>query len=137
MQLDKKVVDRLDNPPIIKNKKPIDLGDMPEDMDLELVKVAIFGIVESVLISYQDDDIHKNTVRHNIANEIWKMVVNEGFSERIMPHAHEMGTDELAILEADREVSQKIRDANSGGDFEIVEIKEENSGRSDSNDKSK
>ena len=78
------VIDRLSNPPVIKNKKPIDLGDMPEDMDLELVKVAIFGIVESVLISYQDKDIHKNTVRHNIANEIWKLVVNEGFSEDLL-----------------------------------------------------
>jgi hypothetical protein len=77
-------IDRLNNPPFIKNNKPIDLSDMPEDMDLELVKVAIFGIVESVLISYQDKDIHKNTVRHNIANEIWKLIVNEGFSKDIL-----------------------------------------------------
>ena len=48
MQLEKKVIDRLDNPPIIKNKKPIDLGDMPEDMDLALAKVTIFEIVEEV-----------------------------------------------------------------------------------------
>ena len=113
-----KVIDRLSNPPVIENKKPIDLGDMPEDMDLELVKVAIFGIVESVLISYQDNDIHKNTVRHNIANEIWKMVVNEGFSERLIPHAHEMGTDELALLENEK-------------------LKEEEVGRSSDNDKDK
>ena len=105
-----KVIDRLLNPPVIKNKKPIDLGDMPEDMDLELVKVAIFGIVESVLISYQDKDIHKNTVRHNIANEIWKLVINEGFSERLIPHAHEMGTDELALLE-----NEKLKEESNGG----------------------
>tara|TARA_R100000458_G_C8199631_1_gene190585 strand:- start:282 stop:665 length:384 start_codon:yes stop_codon:yes gene_type:complete len=93
------VIARLENPPVIKNKKPIDLGDMPEDMDLELVKVAIFEIVESVLESFEDDDIHKTSVRHNIANAVWKKIVNEGFSERLIPSAHEMGTDELAILE--------------------------------------
>jgi len=84
-----KVIDRLSNPPVIKNKKPIDLGDMPEDMDLELVKVAIFEIVESVLASFEDDDIHKTSVRHNIANSVWKKIVNEGFSESLIPHAHE------------------------------------------------
>ena len=111
-----KVIDRLSNPPIIKNKKPIDLGDMPEDMDLELVKVAIFEIVESVLASYEDDDIHKTSVRHNIANAVWKKIVNEGFSERLIPHAHEMGTDELAILEMQElDELEKLKEDNSGG----------------------
>ena len=86
-----KVIDRLSNPPVIKNKKPIDLGDMPEDMDLELVKVAIFEIVESVLASFEDDDIHKTSVRHNIANSVWKKIVNEGFTERLMPIAEDLG----------------------------------------------
>ena len=74
----KEVLNRLDNPPIIDGRdKPIDLGDMPEDMDTELIKVAINGIVEAVLISYQDDDIHKKSVRHNIANSIFKAIINE------------------------------------------------------------
>ena len=119
-----KVIDRLSNPPVIKNKKPIDLGDMPEDMDLELVKVAIFGIVESVLASYEDDDIHKTSVRHNIANAVWKKIVNEGFSERLIPNAHEMGTDELALLEM-----QELD--------ELEKLKEEKVGRSSDNDKDK
>ena len=76
----KEVLNRLDNPPIIDGRdKPIDLGDMPEDMNTELIKVAINGIVEAVLISYQDDDIHKKSVRHNIANSIFKAIINEGF----------------------------------------------------------
>ena len=35
---DESVLDRLNNPPVTDGrKKPIDLGDMPEDMDLELL----------------------------------------------------------------------------------------------------
>ena len=94
MQLDKKVIDRLDNPPIIENKKPIDLGDMPEDMDTELIKVAIDGIVEAVLISYQDDDIHKKSVRHNIANSIFKAIINEGFSYSIVNKEENSGRND-------------------------------------------
>jgi hypothetical protein len=112
-----KVIDRLSNPPVIENKKPIDLGDMPEDMDLELVKVAIFGIVESVLISYQDNDIHKNTVRHNIANEIWKMVVNEGFSKDLL--------------------KSEPTTADKHNDKWLKELKEEKVGRSSDNNKDK
>ena len=80
----KEVMDRLNNPPEVDGrKKPIDLGDMPNDMDEELVKVAIHGIVESVLTSYQDRDIHKKSVRHNIANEVFKLIVNEQFGLKL------------------------------------------------------
>ena len=80
----KEVLNRLDNPPIIDERdKPIDLGDMPDDMDTELVKIAIYGIVEAVLISYQDDDIHKKSIRHNIANAIFKEIVNEQFGLKL------------------------------------------------------
>ena len=46
----KETLKRLTNPPIKDGrKKPIDLGDMPEDMDLELAKVAMYSIIEEVL----------------------------------------------------------------------------------------
>mgnify|MGYP003309930348 CR=1 FL=1 len=80
----KEVMDRLNNPPVIDGRdKPIDLNDMPNDMDEELVKVAIHGIVESVLTSYQDKDIHKKSVRHNIANEVFKLIINEQFGLKL------------------------------------------------------
>ena len=80
----KDVIDRLNDPPIVDGRnKPIDLGDMPEDMDTELVKVAIHGIVEAVLISFQDDDIHKKSVRHNIANAVYKEIINEEFGLKL------------------------------------------------------
>ena len=78
------VLDRLNNPPVIENKKPIDLGDMPEDMDLALTKAAIFEIVELVLQKYEDDDIHKKSVRHNVANSIFNAIINEGFVYKII-----------------------------------------------------
>ena len=80
----KEVLNRLENPTVIDGRdKPIDLGDMPDDMDTELVKVAIHGIVKAVLISYQDKDIHKTSVRHNIANAIFKEIVNEQFGLKL------------------------------------------------------
>ena len=74
-----KVIDRLDNPPVIQNTKQIDLGDMPEDMDVELAKVAIFEIVEETLSKFHDSNLESKAARHNIANEIFKHIVNEGF----------------------------------------------------------
>ena len=80
----KEVLNRLENPPIIDGRdKPIDLRDMPDDMDTELVKVAIHGIVEAVLISYQDKDLQKKSVRHNIANAVFKEIINEQFGLKL------------------------------------------------------
>ena len=76
---EEKVIDRLENPPVIKNTKQIDLGDMPEDMDVELAKVAIFEIVEETLSKFHDSNLESKAARHNIANEIFKHIVNEGF----------------------------------------------------------
>ena len=80
----KKVMDRLNNPPITDGrKKPIDLADMPQDMNIELIKAAVYGMVESVLISYQDQDIRKKSVRHNIGKEIFRLFINEQFGLRL------------------------------------------------------
>ena len=73
-----------DTPVIDGRDKPIDLGDMPEDMNIELTKVAIFEIVELVLQKYEDDDIHKKSVRHNVANSIFNAIINEGFVYKII-----------------------------------------------------
>ena len=78
-----KVIDRLDNPPVIQNTKQIDLGDMPEDMDVELAKVAIFEIVEETLSKFHDSNLESKAARHNIANEIFKHIINEGFVYKV------------------------------------------------------
>jgi hypothetical protein len=79
------VLDRLNNPPVIDGrKKPIDLGDMPEDMDLELAKVAIYEILEEVLSKYPDANLDSKSSRHNIAGEIFKKITNEGFVYRVI-----------------------------------------------------
>ena len=80
---EEKVIDRLDNPPVIQNTKQIDLGDMPEDMDVELAKVAIFEIVEETLSKFHDSNLESKAARHNIANEIFKHIVNEGFIYKV------------------------------------------------------
>ena len=93
----KKVIDnmesRLDNPPVIDGRdKPIDLRDMPEDMDLELAKVAIIEIVEETLTSFPDANLESHTARHNIATEIFKKITNEGFTYRVIDS--EQGAEE-------------------------------------------
>ena len=80
---EEKVIDRLDNPPVIQNTKQIDLGDMPEDMDVELAKVAIFEIVEETLSKFHDSNLESKAARHNIANEIFKHIINEGFVYKV------------------------------------------------------
>ena len=56
------VLNRLDNPPVIDGRdKPIDLSDMPEDMDSELAKVAIFEIVEESLSNFKDSNLEDAT----------------------------------------------------------------------------
>jgi hypothetical protein len=80
---EEKVIDRLNNPPVIKNTKQIDLGDMPEDMDVELAKVAIFEIVEETLSKFHDSNLESKAARHNIANEIFKHIINEGFVYKV------------------------------------------------------
>ena len=80
----KEVMDRLNNPPTTDGrKKPIDLADMPQDMDIELIKAAVYGMVEAVLISYQDQDIRKKSVRHNIGKQIFRLFINEQFGLRL------------------------------------------------------
>ena len=81
---EEKVIDRLENPPVIKNTKQIDLGDMPEDMDAELGKAAIFEIVEETLSKFHDTNLESKAARHNIANEIFKHIVNEGFVYKVI-----------------------------------------------------
>tara|TARA_R110002020_G_scaffold166815_2_gene354953 strand:- start:846 stop:1178 length:333 start_codon:yes stop_codon:yes gene_type:complete len=80
----KEVMNRLNNPPVTDGrKKPIDLNDMPEDMDIELIKAAVYGMVEAVLISYKDQDISKKAVRHNIGKQIFRLFINEQFGLRL------------------------------------------------------
>ena len=92
---EEKVIDRLDNPPVIQNTKQIDLGDMPEDMDVELAKVAIFEIVEETLSKFHDSNLESKAARHNIANEIFKHIINEGFVYKV--------TDKESSVEANYE----------------------------------
>jgi hypothetical protein len=77
-------IDRLNNPPIIENKKPIDLGDMPDDMDLELAKVAIYDIIEEVCEEYKEGDLRSKTFRYNLGVAIFRKIVNEGFIYRVI-----------------------------------------------------
>ena len=79
------VLNRLDNPPVIDGRdKPIDLSDMPEDMDSELAKVAIFEIVEESLSNFKDSNLESKSARTNIANQIFKSIINEGFIYRVV-----------------------------------------------------
>ena len=79
------VLDRLDNPPIIDGRdKPIDLGDMPEDMDLELAKAAIYDIIEEVCEKYKEGDLRSKTFRHNLGIAIFRMIKNEGFVYKVI-----------------------------------------------------
>jgi len=79
------VLRRLDSPPIIDGrKKPIDLGDMPEDMDLELAKAAIYDIIEEVCERYKEGDLRSKTFRHNLGIAIFRMIKNEGFIYKVI-----------------------------------------------------
>ena len=81
----KKTTDRLTNPPIIDGRnKPIDLGDMPEDMDLELAKTAIYDIIEEVCEKYKEGDLRSKTFRHNLGIAIFRMIKNEGFIYKVI-----------------------------------------------------
>jgi hypothetical protein len=80
----KETIDRLNNPPIVENKKPIDLGDMPEDMNLELAKVAIYDIIEEVCEMYKEGDLRSKTFRYNLGVAIFRKIMNEGFIYRVI-----------------------------------------------------
>ena len=80
---EEKAIERLNNPPVIQNTKQIDLRDMPEDMDAELGKAAIFEIVEEALSKFHDSNLESKAARHNIANEIFKHIINEGFVYKV------------------------------------------------------
>lgn len=86
----KETIDRLNNPPIIKNKKPIDLGDMPEDMDLELAKVAIYDIIEEVCEKYKEGDLRSKTFRYYLGVAIFRKIMNEGFIYRVIDRGDEL-----------------------------------------------
>ena len=73
-------LDRLNSPPITDGRKlPIDIGDMPEDMDLELTKVALYEIIEKVLEKYKDGNLEAKSLRHNVASDVFKKIVEEGW----------------------------------------------------------
>ena len=74
------VLNRLESPPIIDGRdKPIDLGDMPKDMDKELAKAAIYDIVEEICEKYKEGDLRSKTFRHNLGIAIFNKIKNEGF----------------------------------------------------------
>jgi hypothetical protein len=122
---EEKVIDRLENPPVIKNTKQIDLGDMPEDMDVELAKVAIFEIVEETLSKFHDSNLESKAARHNIANEIFKHIINEGFVYKVTDK--EFGGDTgidadyeqaIADIEADDMMSNYAYEQNQINELE-------------------
>ena len=122
---EEKVIDRLENPPVIKNTKQIDLGDMPEDMDLALAKVAIFEIVEETLSKFQDSNLESKAARHNIANEIFKHIVNEGFVYKVIDKEFggDTGVDAdyeqaIADIEADNMMSDYAYEQNQINELE-------------------
>jgi hypothetical protein len=122
---EEKVIDRLENPPVIKNTKQIDLGDMPEDMDLALAKVAIFEIVEETLSKFHDSNLESKAARHNIANEIFKHIVNEGFVYKVTDKEFggDTGVDAdyeqaIADIEADNMMSDYAYEQNQINELE-------------------
>ena len=81
----KETLNRLENPPVIDGrKKPIDLRDMPEDMDVELAKAAIYDIVEEICEKYKEGDLRSKTFRHNLGVAIFHRIKNEGFIYKII-----------------------------------------------------
>ena len=122
---EEKVIDRLENPPVIKNTKQIDLGDMPEDMDAELGKAAIFEIVEETLSKFHDTNLESKAARHNIANEIFKHIVNEGFVYKVIDKEFggDTGVDAdyeqaIADIEADNMMSDYAYEQNQINELE-------------------
>jgi len=102
----KETIDRLTNPPIIDGRnKPIDLGDMPEDMDVELAKAAIYDIVEEICAEYQYGDLKSKTFRYNLGVAIFRKIKNEGFVYRLIDKEKEikdtMQEDEKLVFEED------------------------------------
>jgi len=84
-----KVIDRLNNPPIIDGrKKKIDLSDMPEDIDYEFYRVTVTDIVKMVLSKYKNANVESDAFKHQVANEIF-----EEFMIQVMP-AVSMKNDE-------------------------------------------
>ena len=69
---------------IVKRNETV--ADMPEDMGMEMAKAAIFEIVEKVLSKYPDGNVASESFRHNVANGIFKGIVNEGFVESTKKH---------------------------------------------------
>jgi hypothetical protein len=102
----KETIDRLTNPPIIDGRnKPIDLGDMPEDMDVELAKAAIYDIVEEICAKYQYGDLKSKTCRYNLGVAIFRKIKDEGFLYRVIDKEKEikdtMQEDEKLVFEED------------------------------------
>jgi len=102
----KETINRLTNPPIIDGRnKPIDLGDMPEDMDVELAKAAIYDIVEEICAEYQYGDLKSKTFRYNLGVAIFRKIKNEGFVYRLIDKEKEikdtMQEDEKLVFEED------------------------------------
>jgi len=120
---EEKAIERLNNPPVIQNTKQIDLGDMPEDMDAELGKAAIFEIVEETLSKFHDTNLESKAARHNIANEIFKHIVNEGFVYKVIDK--EFGGD--TGVDADYEqamADMEAQDMNTDYEYEQDQINE-------------
>jgi len=120
---EEKAIERLNNPPVIQNTKQIDLGDMPEDMDAELGKAAIFEIVEETLSKFHDTNLESKAARHNIANEIFKHIVNEGFVYKVIDK--EFGGD--TGVDADYEqamADMEAQDMNTDYEYEQNQINE-------------
>ena len=100
---DESVLDRLNNPPVIDGrKKPIDLGDMPEDMDLELAKVAIHEILEV------NNDMRQLIYDGASQNEIKKLAINNGMSTLREAGIGKVKTGESTIEEVIRATVEDI-----------------------------
>ncbi len=71
----KEILDRLDNPPIIDGrKKPIDLGDMEDDMNREMARAAIYDIVEETLKKYDDGNLKSKAFRHEMSKMLFRKI---------------------------------------------------------------
>tara|TARA_R100000501_G_C2511652_1_gene42955 strand:- start:11 stop:445 length:435 start_codon:yes stop_codon:yes gene_type:complete len=78
--MNKPLFDDIENIPTVDSrKKPIDLNDMPEDMNTEIVKIALLEIIEAVLEKYKDGNLEAKSLRHNIASEVFKRIVDDGW----------------------------------------------------------
>lgn len=119
----KETIDRLTNPPIIDGRnKPIDLGDMPEDMDVELAKAAIYDIVEEICAKYQDGDLKSKTFRYNLGVAIFHKIKNEGFVYRVIDKEKEikdtMQEDEKLVFEEQYTAEDNLHYARKAEEFQ-------------------